>query len=47
MNDILEAFSAAFTFFDTVSIGGMSLITWIIIILVFTAIAFFVRGNKS
>lgn len=35
-----------FTFFDSVTIMGMSITTWIIIVLVFSAIAIFVRGNK-
>lgn len=47
MDEILDTFQQVFQFFEVVEIGGMSLITWIIIILVFTAIAFFVRGNKS
>lgn len=47
MDEIIDAFGQVFEFFEVVEFGGMSLITWIIIILVFTAIAFFVRGNKS
>lgn len=35
-----------FAFFDSVTVMGMSLTTWIIIVLVFSSIAIFVRGNK-
>ncbi len=42
----MNSFGAVFGFFDTVKVAGMSLTTWIIIALVVSAIALFIRGNK-
>lgn len=47
MQDILDTFGAVFNFFENVRVGGMPIITWIVIALVFVAISFIVRGNKS
>jgi hypothetical protein len=47
MQDLLNTFKSVFDFFSATKIAGMSLTTWIVITLVFVAISFFVRGNKS
>lgn len=47
MQDLLNTFKSVFDFFSSTKIAGMSLTTWIVITLVFVAISFFVRGNKS
>lgn len=44
--DFGSLISDVFAFFDSTSIMGMSITTWIIIVIVFSAIAIFVRGNK-
>lgn len=41
-----EIFSAAFDFFNSCEVGGLSLTIWFVIVLVITAIILFVRGNK-
>lgn len=47
MDDLINTFKSVFDFFSVTKIAGMSLTTWIVITLVFVAISFFVRGNKS
>lgn len=42
----MNAFGSVFQFFDNVTVAGMSLTTWIIIALVISTIALFIRGNK-
>lgn len=46
MNDLLNTLQSVFDFFSNTTIAGMSLTTWIVIIIVFSAIGLFVRGNK-
>ena len=46
MQDLLNTLKSAFDFFSGTSIAGMSLTTWIVIIIIFSAIALFIRGNK-
>lgn len=47
MEDLLNTFKSVFDFLSVTKIAGMSLTNWIVITLVFVAISFFVRGNKS
>lgn len=47
MNELVSAFSAVFNFMDTVKVCGMNLTTWCIIIIVLSAVALLIRGNKS
>lgn len=42
----MNSIGSVFEFFDNVSVAGMSLTTWIIIALVLSTIALFIRGNK-
>lgn len=46
MQSLIDTFGAVFGFFESVTIAGMSLTTWIVIALVLSAIALFIRGNK-
>ncbi len=46
MQDLLNSLQSVFDFFSNTTIAGMSLTTWIVIIIVFSAIGLFVRGNK-
>lgn len=46
MQNLIDSFTAVFDFFSGTTVAGVSLTTWIVIILVFSAIALFVRGNK-
>lgn len=46
MQNLIDSFAAVFDFFSGTTVAGVSLTTWIVIILVFSAIALFVRGNK-
>lgn len=46
MNDTLGAIGSVFDFFSSTTVAGMSLTTWIVISLVLSAIALFIRGNK-
>lgn len=47
MTELVGAFQAVFNFMDTVNICGMNLTTWCIIIIVLSAVALLIRGNKS
>ena len=46
MQDLLNTLQSVFDFFSNTTIAGLSLTTWIVIIIVFSAIGLFVRGNK-
>ena len=46
MQSLIDSFSAVFGFFNGTTVAGLTLTTWIVIVLVFSAIALFVRGNK-
>ena len=46
MNDLLNTFKSVFDFFSATTVAGMSLTTWIVIIIVISAIGLFIRGNK-
>lgn len=46
MDDLLNTFKAVFDFFSSTTVAGMSLTTWIVIIIVISAIGLFIRGNK-
>ncbi len=46
MESLLNSFGSVFDFFNSVTVAGMSLTTWIVIALVLSAIALFIRGNK-
>ena len=46
MQNVIDSFAAVFDFFTGSTVAGLSLTTWIVIVLIFSAIALFVRGNK-
>lgn len=46
MDSLLSTFKIVFNFFDSTTIAGMTLTTWIVILIVISAIGLFVRGNK-
>ena len=46
MEDLLNTFQSVFDFFSNTTIAGMSITTWIVIIIVVSAIGLFIRGNK-
>ena len=46
MQDLLNTFKSVFDFFSATNVAGMSLTTWIVIIIVISAIGLFIRGNK-
>lgn len=46
MQNVVDSFGAVFNFFNDTTVAGLSLTTWIVIVLIFSAIALFVRGNK-
>lgn len=46
MESLLTAFGDIFAFIDTVEIAGLKLSVWIMISLILSGIALFIRGNK-
>lgn len=46
MDSIINTFKVCFDFFSSSKIGGMSITTWLVIIVIFSAIGLFIRGNK-
>ncbi len=46
MEVLFDTIRMCFQFFDNTSVMGLSLTTWIIIVLVITIISIFIRGNK-
>lgn len=46
MQSLVDSFTAVFNFFNVTKVAGLSLTTWIVIVLVFSGIGIFVRGNK-
>lgn len=46
MQDLLNTIKSVFDFFSNTTVVGMSLTTWIVIIIVISAIGLFIRGNK-
>ena len=46
METLINSFKVCFDFFSNTTIAGMSITTWLVIIVIFSAIGLFVRGNK-
>ncbi len=46
MQSLVDSFTTVFNFFNVTKVAGLSLTTWIVIVLVFSGIGIFVRGNK-
>ncbi len=46
MNELANTFQAIFNFFDSAKICGIPITTYLIIMVVVSGIAIFVRGNK-
>lgn len=46
MQEFFNNMKLIFDFLDDTAVLGMSLTTWIIIVLIISAISIFIRGNK-
>ena len=46
MESIINTFQVCFDFFNSTTVAGMSITTWLVIIVIFSAIGLFIRGNK-
>lgn len=46
MNLILEPIQKAFNFLNSMTVGGVSMVTWIVIVIVISGLGFIIRGNK-